>query len=112
LENGDAPFNRARFRNQRAQLPLSYIATAIEAWRETLPERQRKRLIHPLSNVRRWRAATGHSGKCPGDLKREAMAAWKRFVSCVSALPENEATSILSAVQNDIVTLTRACVMQ
>jgi hypothetical protein len=31
---------------------------AIEAWRATLPERQRKRLIHPLSNVRRWRAAT------------------------------------------------------
>jgi hypothetical protein len=35
-------------------------ATAIEAWRATLPERQRKRLVGPLSNVRRWRASLNH----------------------------------------------------
>jgi hypothetical protein len=50
-------------------------ATAIETWRATLPERQRKRLVHPLSNVRRWRAATHGNTKCPQDLKRDAMAA-------------------------------------
>jgi hypothetical protein len=35
-------------------------------------------LIHPLSSVRRWRAATQSNGKCPQDLKREAAAAWRR----------------------------------
>jgi hypothetical protein len=31
---------------------------AIEKWPAILPERRRNRLIHPLSNVRAWRAAT------------------------------------------------------
>src|SRR5262245_63101081 len=42
----------------------SVAIEAIEAWRATLPERQRKRLIHPLSVTRRWRQSlrtTGHS---------------------------------------------------
>jgi len=72
-------------------IELHENAKAIEAWRATLPERQRRRLVHPLSNVRRWRAAMTHNGKCPQDLKRDATAAWRRFVACVSALPENEA---------------------
>jgi hypothetical protein len=73
-------------------------ANAIEAWRATLPERQRKRLVHPLSNVRRWRAATAHgNGKCPQDLRRDAMAAWRRFVSCVKALPADEAAPLWQA---------------
>jgi hypothetical protein len=66
-------------------------AKAIEAWRATLPARQRRRLVHPLSNVRRWRAATTHNGKCPTDLRRDAVAAWKRFVWCVRSLPPHEA---------------------
>jgi len=64
-------------------IELHENAKAIEAWRATLPERQRRRLVHPLSNVRRWRAATTHNGKCPQDFKRDAIAAWRRFVSCV-----------------------------
>jgi hypothetical protein len=53
-------------------IELHENANAIEAWRETLPEKQRKRLVHPLSNVRRWRASLNHGhGKCPQDLKRE-----------------------------------------
>jgi len=31
---------------------------AIEQWRDALPERRRRRLIHPLSNMRAWRKAT------------------------------------------------------
>jgi hypothetical protein len=51
-------------------------AEAITAWRNTLPERQRKRLIHPLSVTRRWKASTAHgNGGCPADLKRDAVAA-------------------------------------
>jgi hypothetical protein len=50
---------------------------------------------HPLSNVRRWRASLNHgNGKCPQDLKRDAVAAWKRFVGCVEALPADQAATL------------------
>ncbi len=80
-------------------IELHENAKAIEAWRATLPERQRKRLVHPLSNVRRWRAATSSNGKCPGDLRREAAAAWRRFVACVEALPPEQAAPLWQAAQ-------------
>jgi hypothetical protein len=75
----------------------------IEAWRAGLPERQRKRLVHPLSNVRRWRAATAHNGECPQDLKRDAMAAWRRFVSCAKALPPHEAETLWQVAVAELV---------
>jgi hypothetical protein len=80
-------------------LELHANIEAITAWRDSLPERQRKRLIHPLSNVRRWRATTSHNGKCPQDLKRDAVAAWKRFVSCVELLPPDQALPLWQAAQ-------------
>ncbi len=47
----------------------------------TPPERKRRRLIHPLSVTRRWKASIAHgNGKCPQDLKREVVAAWRRFL--------------------------------
>src|SRR5215469_16673813 len=65
-------------------IELHENATAIEARRATLPERQRKRLVHPLSNVRRWRAATAHgNGRCPADLQRNALMHWRRFRACL-----------------------------
>jgi hypothetical protein len=86
-------------------IELHENANAIEAWRATLPERQRKRLVHPLSNVRRWRAATAHdSGKCPQDLKRDTVAAWRRFVSCVGALPRDEALLLWQQAQEQAAT--------
>jgi hypothetical protein len=60
---------------------------AITRWRATLSEKQRNRLVHPLSNVRRWKAATMPEGKSPNDFKMEARAAWRRFLHCVSMLP-------------------------
>jgi hypothetical protein len=60
---------------------------AITKWRATLSEKQRRRLIHPLSNVRRWRAAAMPEGKSRNDFKMEARAAWRRFLRCVSMLP-------------------------
>jgi hypothetical protein len=81
-------------------IELHENAKAIEAWRATLPERQRKRLVHPLSNVRRWRASFNHgNSKCPADLKRDAVAAWKRFVSCVEMLPTDQALPLWQAAQ-------------
>jgi hypothetical protein len=78
-------------------IELHENATAIEEWRATLPERQRRRLVHPLSNVRRWRAATTHNGKCPTDLKRDAVAAWRRFVCCMKSLPPDQAAPLWQA---------------
>jgi hypothetical protein len=76
---------------------------AIEQWRATLPERQRKRLIHPLSNVRRWRASLNHgNGKCPQDLKRDAVAAWRRFVACVEMLPADQAAPLWQMVSAEV----------
>jgi hypothetical protein len=92
-------FDRMPKSTRSVAIELHENAEAIEAWRETLPERQRKRLIHPLSNVRRWRASLGHSnGKCPQDLKREAAAAWRRFVSCVRLLPPDQAMPLWQMV--------------
>jgi hypothetical protein len=71
----------------------------IEAWRATLPERQRKQLVHPLSNVRRWRAATTFGGKSPADYKMEAVAAWRKFVSCVAMLPPDQAAPLWQTVR-------------
>ena len=52
-------------------------------------------VFHPLSNVRRWRASLNHgNGKCPQDLKRDAMAASRRFVSCVRSLPADQAAPL------------------
>jgi len=76
-------------------IELHENAEAIEAWRATLPDHQRRRLVHPLSNVRRWRASLNHgNGKCPADLKRDAVAAWRRFVCCVRSLPGDQAAPL------------------
>jgi hypothetical protein len=79
-------------------IELHENARAIEAWRATLPERQRRRLVHPLSNVRRWRAATG---KYPAlrtrDAKWEAEYHWRRFVACVQSLPADQAAPLWQA---------------
>jgi hypothetical protein len=80
-------------------IELHENAKAIEAWRATLPERQRRRLVHPLSNVRRWRASLNHgNGKCPQDFKRDAIAAWRRFVSCAVLLPPDQAAPLWQTV--------------
>jgi hypothetical protein len=84
-------------------IELHENAKAIEAWRATLPERQRRRLIHPLSNVRRWRASLNHgNGKCPQDFKRDAVAAWRRFVCCVRSLPAEQAMPMWQAALAEV----------
>jgi hypothetical protein len=57
-------------------------------------------VILSLQKVRRWRAATAHgNGKCPADLKRDAVAAWRRFVSCVRLLPPEQAAPLWQACE-------------
>ena len=47
-------------------IELAENAKAIIAWRDSLPERQRKRLVHPLSVTRRWR----HRERASADIAR------------------------------------------
>jgi hypothetical protein len=80
-------------------IELHENAKAIEA--STLPERQRRRLVHPLSNVRRWQAWQGNGyGRCPADYRRDAMVGWRKFVGCVSMLPADEAAPLWRVVAN------------
>jgi hypothetical protein len=60
-------------------IELAENVEAITAWRDTLPEKQPRRLIHPLSVTRRWRLATQASTKCVNRTQRAARAAWRRF---------------------------------
>jgi hypothetical protein len=47
-------------------IELAENITAIEQWRSTLDERTRRRLVHPLSNVARWKASLAHgNGRSP-----------------------------------------------
>jgi hypothetical protein len=79
-------------------IELHENARAIEAWRATLPERQRRRLAHPLSNIRRWRAATGqYEVQRSRDLKWDAQTAWRKFCACLQALPPDQAQPLWQA---------------
>jgi hypothetical protein len=79
-------------------IELHENARAITAWRDSLPERQKRRLIHPLSVTRRWKAATGqYQAQRFRDAKWEAQAAWRRFVSCVRSLPADQARPLWQA---------------
>jgi hypothetical protein len=85
-------FDKMPASTRSVAIELHEHAEAIAAWRNTLTERQRKRLVHPLSVTRRWKASLTHgNGKCPADLRRDAVASWRRFCACVEALPADEA---------------------
>jgi hypothetical protein len=80
-----------------AALDLIENLPAIEQWRSTLPERQRRRLVHPLSVTRRWRTAT--APKATPDAVATAEAAWRRFVACMNSLPPDQAAPFWKAAQ-------------
>jgi hypothetical protein len=88
-----------------ASIELAEHGEEIAAWRATLPEKQRRRLTGPLSNVQRWRASTAHSsGRSPTDLKRDAVASWRRFCACTKALPADEARPLWQSVAAEATT--------
>ncbi len=70
-------------------LALNENLSAIEAWRQTLTEGERQRLVNPQSVVKRWQATAQHKTK-PVDAAKAA-AAWRRFVACVETLPADQA---------------------
>jgi hypothetical protein len=86
-------FDRMPKSTRSVAIELHENIDAIEQWRTTLTEKQRRRRIHPLSNVAAWRKATGSRSRTAraDDRVRAAAAAWRRFVSCVEALPPDQA---------------------
>src|SRR5262249_42651051 len=98
-------FDRMPAPTRSVALELHENANAIEAWRATLPERQRKRLIHPLSNVRRWRRAAARPPEplsTNDDLPRGALYHWRRFRLCLKALPRDQAADLWRTVSAEI----------
>jgi hypothetical protein len=82
-------------------------AAAIERWRSSLSEKDRKRLRDPQSIVRKWRQSCmvcGNGHRCPADLKRYAVTAWKRFLIYVAALPPADQAAMWSMVSQARVT--------
>ena len=79
-----------------AAVDLVENLTAVERWLATLPERQRKSLIHPLSVMRRWRRSL--TPKPEPDCVALAQAALDRFLSCMSALSPEQAAPFWQAV--------------
>src|SRR5262249_25839633 len=66
-----------------------FTTAVITAWRETLDERDRRGLKHPLSNVRRWRQSL--MPKAKPDAVTKAETAWRRFLASMKALPPDQA---------------------
>lgn len=80
-------------------LALNENLSAIEQWRQTLTERDRQRLINPQSVVKRWQATAQRKTIYPDDAAKTAAAAWRRFVTCVEALPADQAAPFWQAAQ-------------
>jgi hypothetical protein len=89
-------FDRMPKSTRSVALELNENISAIEQWRATLTDKQRQRCIHPLSNLRRWRAA--QESKRATDVSKAA-AAWRRFVACMEALPPDQAAPLWQAAQ-------------
>jgi hypothetical protein len=87
-------FDRMPKSARSVAVELHENAAAIGAWRATLSEKDRRRLVHPLSNVRRWRAATRDQDVRSGDRVKAAGAAWRRFVTLMEALPRDQAAPL------------------
>jgi hypothetical protein len=91
-------------------------ANAIEAWRENLPDQQRRRLIGAQANVKRWRKSHGDQSPPVHHWTRDALMHWRRFRACLEAMSPDQATMIWQAAAAEIAThhtapaRTRVCV--
>jgi hypothetical protein len=77
-------------------LVLNENLAEISAWRDSLaPGRGRRRPVAPQSCVRGWMRAQANRGR---DYKGEALFHWRRFISCLQALPAAEQTMMWAMV--------------
>jgi hypothetical protein len=98
----DHGFGAMRKMTRSWAIALYENAPAIEQWRSELPERERRRLRDPQSVVRKWRQscmARGDGHRCPADLKRYALIAFRRFVTYVAALPQADQIQMWATVR-------------
>ena len=100
-------FHRMPKSTRSVAIELAENEQAIATWRDSL---QRLRLRDPLSITRRWRASQLPSDPPDGvvsiettrsiaTFKHDAMVAWRRFVSCVEALPPDQAAPLWREAQ-------------
>ena len=92
-------FDRMPKSTRSVAIELHENIFAIEAWRATLTEKQRRRLVHPLSNVRAWRQATAGTTARADDRVKAAGAAWRRFVTLMEMLPADQAAPLWQQAQ-------------
>ncbi len=78
---------------------------AIEQWRTTLPDKQRRRLRGAQQNVKRWRRETRQPAEPSRNDVAAALAAWRCFVSRVRALPAEQAAPIWQAALAEVAAL-------
>jgi hypothetical protein len=76
---------------------------AVTAWRNALPEHERNGMANAQHIYRRWQASlkNGH-GKCLAYVKRDAITAWRKFKSCVAALPPEQAAAVWQATLAEV----------
>jgi hypothetical protein len=79
--------------------------TAIEQWRASLPDKQRRRLRGAQQNVKRWRRETRQPSEPCRDSVAMAVAAWRCFVSRVRALPTEQAAPVWQAALAEVATM-------
>jgi DNA-directed RNA polymerase specialized sigma24 family protein len=72
-------------------------AEAINRWRDTLPEKDRRRLNTAQANVHRWQKSLQPQAK--PDALAQAQAALARFLACIEALPPDQAAPLWLTVQ-------------
>jgi hypothetical protein len=91
-------FDNMRPSVRSVAIELHENIAAIEPWRNA--DKGRRKLIHPLSVTRRWKLSVAHGeAKTPQDLKRDAVAAWRKFVACVEALPADKVAPLWQVAQ-------------
>jgi hypothetical protein len=101
-------FDRIPKSSRSVAIELYENAKAIEAWRATLSDRRRRRLIHPLSNVRAWRQSgasteAGADQSAPvRDRTPDALKHWRRFRACLDALPPDQALLLWQQVAAEV----------
>jgi hypothetical protein len=78
-------------------IALHENATAITAWRDSLPAgRGRRRPLNPQSCVKGWQRSQAHgNGR---NYKRDALFHWRQFLSCVAQLPADQAAPLWAMV--------------
>jgi hypothetical protein len=102
-------FNTMRSGDRSYAIALHENIGTITAWRAGLSDKQRGRLTTAQSNVKRWRSSlsspeTNSPLATNEDLKREAAAAWRRFVASMRLLRPDQAAPLWQVVAAEVAT--------